>query len=169
MKRTLSLFTILAVIFASGCRTIRAPLGASGQKIKIAVLLDRGAAGLDARRAKYRQQLGAYMERDLLSRLNRCGYAATVVQAASDYKPQADAYLLAVKIKTYNPGNKFARMFVGYGAGATAIDIHYELRGQDKKPLLALDDGVGSSRDWTFCAAKLNQNMIKTITEHLAK
>lgn len=168
MKRVAAVLSILTLVAATGCKTTRAPVAASGQKIQISVLLDRGAEGLDERRAKYREQLGVYMERDLVRRLTRAGYAVSQIRDEAGYKAAPDSYLLAVKVTSYNPGSKAARMLVGYGAGATSINIHYELRGKDAAPLLAKDDGVGSSRDWTFCVVKLDQNIVAAVTGQLA-
>lgn len=183
MKNTLSLVLVSGILVTAGCAhrsatgekapkatsasaasvAVTAPAPTAGRAV-IYVLFDRGiATGVDDRETTQRQQVGDYMERDLVRALTKAGYAAKAIAKRAEFTAVADNYLLTVKIVRYNPGAKAARYVVGYGAGAASLDIHYELTGAKNDAVLSKDDGVGSSRDWQFCCRKLNQNMTQAI------
>lgn len=170
MKRCYVLLVALmaAVLVVGPAASAKAPMTAGGEKIKIFLLSDRGdPKTMTDQQFNQRNQVHAWMERDLIKILNKGGYEASLVRNRGEYKPGPGRYLLSVKIVSYNPGSKAARMFVGFGAGVTSLNNHYELFGKAKKPILAYDDGVGSSRDWKNCARKLNKNAIKRVSEKL--
>jgi hypothetical protein len=73
-----------------------------------------------------------------------------------------------VRIVRYNPGSKAARMFVGLGAGAASLDIHYEFSDPRGRKMLSKDDGVGTSLEWQRLARKLNENILDAIQRRLA-
>ena len=192
MKKMISLLLASAVVAAAGCAhhtakseaapkavthapkttDVAAPAAVAAPiagKVVISILFDRGIeAGTNAMETGQRNQVGTWMEKDLLRVLAKAGYEPRLIADRKEYTPGPDAYLLKVKIVRYNPGAKAARLVVGYGAGATSLDIHYDLLGAGDKSLLAKDDGVGSSRDWQFCCRKLNQNMSQAIGGILA-
>ena len=154
-----------------GCatRSAKAPLAASGQKIQIQFLCDRGdPATMESRQFQYRQEVGAFMERNLIARLGKSGYEASQIQKREEFKPGPDRYLLTIKITMYNPGSTAARMMVGYGAGAASMNTAYQLFGADPQPILEWTDGCGTSEHWSRIPIKLNTNVAKKITEKLA-
>jgi hypothetical protein len=163
----LALWTVASI----GCatRAPKAPLAASGQKIQIQFLCDRGdPATMESRQFQYRQEVGAFMERDLLNRLNKSGYEASQIQKREEFKSGPDRYLLTVKITMYNPGSTAARMMVGYGAGAASMNTAYQLFGADPQPVLEWTDGCGTSEHWSKIPRKLDASAVKKITEKLA-
>jgi hypothetical protein len=141
-----------------------------GKTIELYILSDRGNADeMTAAQYKNRQQVGQWMEQDMIRIFNRAGYAATLLQSRDEFTPGPGKYLLSVSIVNYNPGSKAARIVVGFGAGAVSLDNHYDLYGEATAPLLSYDDGVGSSRDWKNCARKLNENALKRVSQRLSE
>jgi hypothetical protein len=98
----------------------------------------------------------------------RGGFKAREITARDQFKAGPDEYLLTIKIVKYNPGSKAARIVVGFGAGSCSLDLHYDLFGTEKDPVLSKDDGVGSGLEWTRCIRKLNENMLTAINGKLA-
>jgi len=137
----------------------------------IYVLVDRNITPdmeLDA--VKARNALADWWEVDLVNVLaKRGGYDAKLIQTRGDFVSGPDTYLLTAKILKYNPGSKAARILVGFGAGSCSMDIHIEFFSAGNKQIFSKDDGVGSGRDWRNVARKLNENILKTVTEALKK
>ena len=160
---------VLFVMLLAGCaRAPRAPLSDAGEKIEIMVFSDRGnPAEMTERQYKYRIEVGQYMERDLINRLRRSGYRTELINSKDEFEARAGRYLLIVKIVSYNPGSSAARILVGFGAGAASLDNKYEFYGAGKEPIMAWDDGVGTSEHWTRIPRKLNANTVKRITGKL--
>jgi hypothetical protein len=135
----------------------RATVRATAPGTHVAVVLDRAIpAQLPQDKQQAQQQLGDWMEQDLVNVLKDAGYDATL--ATGQAAPRG-SYVLAVRFLKYNPGSKAARMFVGFGAGAASLDLHYELRSPAGKVLLSRNDGIGSGVDWRKVARQLNVNM----------
>lgn len=160
---------VLFVMLVAGCaRAPRAPLSDAGEKIEIMVFSDRGnPAEMTERQYKYRIEVGQYMERDLINRLRRSGYRTALINSKDEFEARAGQYLLIVKIVSYNPGSSAARILVGFGAGAASLDNKYEFYGAGQEPIMAWDDGVGTSEHWTRIPRKLNANTVKRITGKL--
>lgn len=172
MKKVCGILALLTALVAFGCvrPQVKAPTQAGGGNYSIAVLSDRGITPeLGPDRTNQYNQIGAWMEQDLLRMLQQAGYSARMVGSRSEFSPRPGEYLLSVRIVRYNPGSKAARMLVGFGAGATSLDTHYELYGSAPQPLLADDHGVGSSIEWTKVVQKLNQQMIDAVSRKLAE
>ena len=168
-KYSIVMCLVLFVMLVAGCaRAPRAPLADAGEKIEIMVFSDRGnPAGMTERQYKYRIEVGQYMERDLINRLRRSGYRALLINSKDEFEAQAGRYLLIVRIVSYNQGSSAARILVGFGAGAASLDNKYEFYGAGQEPIMAWDDGVGTSEHWTRIPRKLNANTVKRITEKL--
>jgi hypothetical protein len=166
----LVLCSFLAVLLVSACVTrSRAPVSASGSKVEIAVLSDRrDPKEMEARQWGWRNEVGQFMESDLVNQLNRAGYTARLIKSQNEFESADGRYLLKVEIKSYNPGSSAARVLVGFGAGAAGLDTHYELYGAATNPVLAWDDGVGTSQHWTKLPRKLNSNAVRKINEQLS-
>lgn len=162
----LALPLLLAILLLTGCAASsgRAPRNASGNKLEILVLSDRGDNV-----TKAIGELAPFMEKDLIGQLNRAGYQAKQIKVKSEFTPGNGRYLLTTRIVNYNPGSSAARMIVGFGAGSASLDNHYELFGNTAQPLLSWDDGVGTSEHWSKLCRKLNSNTVKRINDHLAK
>ena len=169
MKRLAILLMILLPLV--GCnKPHKNALQADGSKYRVQFIIDDGVnSSLGETQVRAQRQLRGWMENDLLRLLNRAGYKAAPINKVSEYKGGNGTYLLQAKIVNYNPGSKAARMLVGFGAGSTSLDIHYKILNGKKKQLVSKDDGVGSSRDWNYCARVLNQRMIATLDMNVGK
>ncbi len=169
-KKTIlmSLCAAAGLVLVFGCATAsNAPRTMTGEKIRIAVLSDRGDPNaMEARQWQYRTEVGTYMERDLINRLNRTGYDARLIQSESEYVPAADSYLLITEIRKYNPGSSAARIVVGFGAGSCSLDMHYTVR-NGAQVLQSWDDGIGTSMDWRRLAVALNDKLARKFNAEL--
>ena len=143
------------------------PTGLFGREkdkgIKVQLLFDRGLEGKTADQKTQLNQLSDYFEKCVAEIFTNNGVPAGVITSRNQFDPASGQYLLTVKTVNYNPGSKAARMMVGLGAGATSLDIHFELFGSDKTPLLAKDHGRGSSRDWKYLCKALGKDMLDAV------
>ncbi len=157
------------VITAVGCATApRAPQSAAGTQIEIHTLVNRGDPDtMNERQYRHRNEVGEWMERDLLTQLNRAGYVAHQIHSREEFEPAPGRYLLEVRIDSYHAGSSAARIMVGYGVGAASLDNSYTLYGEGEEALLEWSDGVGTSQHWTRLPRALNQNTVRHITTHL--
>lgn len=168
-KKYLYITLLLALTIAvSGCaRSAPAPMTSSGEKVEIVLLSHRGdPATMNERQYQFRNEVGEWMERDLLNMLRRSGYEARQITTREDFTPKDGRYLLEVTIDGYNPGSSAARMMVGFGAGAASLDNSYVLTAE-QQPLLTWSDGVGTSQHWTRLPRTLNERAVKRVTEYL--
>ncbi|HAK59857.1 MAG TPA: hypothetical protein DCO77_05665 [Nitrospiraceae bacterium] len=166
---TIGLSVVLS-LFVAACVSpgAKAPKTASGKGISMYVLINRGITrSMTNNQVKNRNQVGKWMERDLPALLKKAGYKPRLITRRSQYKSSGNAYLLVVKITSYNPGAKAARMFVGYGAGATSMKTHYELYGKGRRRILADDLGVGSGRDWRNVIRKIDTLTVRAVSQKL--
>ncbi len=169
MKRLCTVALLVVCLLGFGCnQKSSSPNMADDSKTLIMVLFDRGIDDtLTTKQVQWRNEVGTYMEADLVNRLKRAGYSARLILDQSEYTPVKNAFLLPVKIVSYNPGSQAARFLVGFGAGACGLDIHYELIDSVNTTLISTDDGTGSSRGWRPCVQKLNKNIIAAIRRNL--
>lgn len=169
MKRwIMALGTGLGLLMLFGCvTTSSAPKTASGHPIKLAVLSDRGDPNeMESKQWGYRNEVGSYMEEDLLRRLNRAGYDAKLIDSASEYTPAPDSYLLKMEITSYNPGSSAARIFVGYGAGACSLDMRYTVK-KGGQVVQQWEDGIGTSMDWHRLPNALNEKLVNKLNAEI--
>lgn len=159
------LFAVLLILTLSGCRNtnVRTNHMAEGNASVVKVLIIENFKGLTEQQIQQHRQVNAYMGKNMVRWLNKYGYSASLAKSRKDYRPSAGEYLVTEKILKYNPGNVGLRIGIGFGAGAASLDVHYEFYGKNKKAVLADDHGVGSSRNWTYCAEKINKDIIARI------
>ncbi|MBN2645717.1 MAG: DUF4410 domain-containing protein [Desulfuromonadaceae bacterium] len=159
----IALFLALTLLVGCGSGN-KAAVRADGSKYQVACLIDDGvtAAMLPDTVNQYRQ-VASWMENDLVRLLTRAGYQVRPIQSRSDYAAAPGSYLLQARITNYNPGSKAARMLVGFGAGATSLDIEYQIINGQGQQLYSKADGIGSGRDWTFCCRALNERMVSML------
>jgi hypothetical protein len=170
MNRSLSL--VLAVAFPVLACVPRAnvPAGSVAAGTRMSVVLDRNIpAQLPEDKKRAQAQIGDWMEGDLVNVLRDAGYQSGAVRDPRAAPAGARSYVLAVRLIRYNPGSTAARMFVGFGAGAASLDVHYELRTRDGRVLLSHDDGVGSGADWRKVARVLNVRMTEAVAATLSR
>lgn len=156
-----------ALVFSCGGRTGSAPKNADGSRVAIMLFTDRGITpDMAPDRVAQLDQLASWMENDLLSILDNAGYAGTrVADPATQAGP--GRYVLRVTVKNYSAGSKAARMLVGFGAGGVVLDTHFELFGEAPGALVIGDPSVGSGRDWTNAARKVNLQTVQAINARL--
>ncbi len=138
----------------------------------IQIVFDRGAEGLDAGHARERNQLGEFMDQDLVrvfARFSKQGYAARLIGSAAEFKPEPGNYLLNVKITEYNAGSKAARIIVGFGAGGMTLKVKIELLDGARKSLLSKEESAFSGRDWRNIARKVNELTVDSVVKTLGK
>lgn len=161
--------SIAALMVLNGCASSGrkvVPLTAAGTPIHIDVLCDRGdPATMEEKQWRYRNEVGAFMEPNLVRRLGDFKFSAALIQKESDFKKQPGTYLLKVRITSYNPGSAAARILVGYGAGACSLDCEYELLDGEGKTLMKWTDGIGTSGDWRRLPIALNKRNGKKIRD----
>ncbi|OQY20422.1 MAG: hypothetical protein B6I36_01225 [Desulfobacteraceae bacterium 4572_35.1] len=169
MKKIVLLLLLLLPIV--GCNRPQAvSVKADGSHYQVQFLVDAAIqSGMSEQQVRAQRQMATWMENDLLSLLTRAGYKASPISSSAKFKGGSGSYLLLVKVVNYNPGSKAARMLVGFGAGSTSIDINYQIFNGSKQQLENRDDGVGSSRDWNYCARVLNQRMLATLGDNVGK
>ncbi len=168
-KIAITISLVIGTLLFSGCVTSSAPQTSTGEKIKISVLSDRGdPKKMESRQWQYRNEVGAYMERDLINRLNRTGYDANLITSRKEHTSGPGRYLVEVSIKSYNPGSSAARILVGFGAGACSLDIHYAVFGSGSKAIMEWDDGIGTAGDWRRLPVALNNKLVHKLNAELA-
>lgn len=111
-------------------------------------------------------QLGRFMEEDLLAILEGTGYAAVRVEDPAT-TPAPGRYLLRTRVVSYKAGSKAARMLVGFGAGAAQLDTQFELVGPDGSVYVAGAPSVASGRDWKNAARKVNLQTVDAVNARL--
>ncbi len=159
---------LIGVVLLSGCATPSiAPVSSTGEKIKISVMSNRGnPSEMESRQWQYRNEVGAYMEVDLVNRLNRTGYEVKLIQSVSEYVPSANSYLVSMEITSYNPGSSAARIMVGFGAGACSMDMHYVVK-NGANALQEWKDGIGTSGDWRRLPRALDDKLVRKLNAEL--
>ncbi len=170
MKRIMTVLLLLFAGLVVGCAgpKVKAPQMGGGGQYTILVLADRGIGpDFESRRADQYGQIGRWMERDLLRMLKSAGYNGRQISSRDQFVAVPGTFLLTLRIVDYNPGSKAARMLVGFGAGTTSLDTHYQLFGTAAEPLLDKEHGVASSIEWTKVVQTLNQRMVDAVSERL--
>ncbi len=159
------LFAVLLILTLYGCRNtnVRTAHMPDGNAPVIKVLIIENFKGLTEKQIQQHSQVNAYMGKNMVRWLDKYGYKASLAKSRKDYRPAAGEYLITERIVKYNPGNVGLRIGVGFGAGATSLDVHYEFYGKNKRALLADNHGAGSSRNWTYCTEKINKDIIARI------
>jgi hypothetical protein len=169
MLRTLaqrSFAACLCFVVACGGRAGRAATLPDGRTIAIIVDADRGLNGADEARRAELNQLGNYMEGDLLATLLKSGYdPARATDAAA--QPGPGRYVLETQIVRYDSGSAAARVWMGFGASVAAIHAHYALIGPDSSVYTAGDLRVGSGADWRKAAHELNLRTVQAVNARL--
>jgi len=166
LKRLLLLaFLALFVTLSVGCggaKTART----SGGHGEMSVLSSPGdMSGLTSDQIAELRRVVTWMDRDIIKQLNRAGYRAVLLKSRHDFK--GPGHLLMMDVGRFSPGNRAARAFVGFGAGASSLDMHYKLLNSQGKTVSAWDDGTGSSKGGTYCAQTLNRNTVKQLNNVL--
>ena len=169
MKRIVFLMTIIAAaIILSGCGRKSVSLSPGIANDITILTLNSNLPNQTKDQEVELTRVITWMDRDILKNMKRTGYNAVLIKDIKDYK-QNSSKLLVIEVDNFNAGNRAARAFVGFGAGASSLDLNYKLFDEKGDELLAWKDGVGSSKGGTYCAQTLNRNAINKITTFLNK
>lgn len=151
------LVAVLSVSLFTGCGKKRARLNA-GNVEPIAVLtLDGNLSDQTPDQVAELNRVITWMDRDIIKQLKASGFNAVLIKDKKEYK-KSMGNLLVVDVDNFNAGNVALRAFVGFGAGASSLDLDYKLYNQQGKIIDQWKDGVGSSKGGTYCAQTLNLN-----------
>ncbi len=162
-KKLLILFSIsLLLNVTAGCGGGKQAAVKPGAGGDIAVLSLRGDTSIltDDQHAEL-VRVGRWMDKDIIKQLKRAGYNATLIESQKEFK--GSGHLLIIDVAKFTAGNRAARAFVGYGAGASSLDLTYKLLNSQGSIIKQWDDGVGSSKGGTYCAQTLNRNAAQKV------
>jgi len=170
---TLILSLLLLVGLTGGCATNstkEADVKVKPQAgTKIAVLtLDGNLAGQSADQARELDMVMQWMDRDIIKIMRQAGFEPVLIKEMQGYKPDMGK-LLVIEVERFNAGNRAARAFVGYGAGAASLDLSHKLLDENGALLSEWRDGVGSSKGGTYCAQTLDRRALDKVTGLLNK
>lgn len=165
---TLILSLILLVGLTGGCvknGTREAEVQAKPQAgTKIAVLtLDGNLPGQTPDQVRELDIVMDWMDRDIIKIMNKAGYDAVLIKERQAYKRDMGK-LLVIEVERFNAGNRAARAFVGYGAGAASLALGYKLLDENGGLLSEWRDEVGSSRGGTYCAQTLDRRALDKVS-----
>jgi hypothetical protein len=168
MRKVVGAVAVLSTLLAMGCATMKAPILPNGQKINLFMLVNRGDQNaMQEKQWKYRNEVGEYMENDLIGRLTAAGYNVRQIQNRNEFTAGEGNYLLSIAITSYNPGSKAARMLVGSFVGMCSLTTRYELIGTDAAVLTSSDTSSRSGSDWRDCVRKNDSVTMKAVTIRL--
>ena len=157
---------VLALII--GCRPQKPPVMQDSKQVAIFVLSDRGIkSGMKEDEVKDRNEMGQFMEENMIETLKREGYNATLIQNRSQYVSSLSNYLVSMKINDLRLVGRASRGWGGLIAGPTILKSHYEVAGTSKKLSLSYDDEDTTTGDWTNSPRELNDRLVKKINDRL--
>lgn len=168
MKRlTLLLSFVLLVGLTGGCVKNSAKETEGQAKpqagTRIAVLtLDGNLPGQTADQARELNIVMDWMDSDIIKIMNKAGYEAVLIKQRQAYKREMGK-LLVIEVERFNAGNRAARAFVGYGAGAASLGLTYKLFDENGRSLAEWRDEVGSSKGGTYCAQTLDRRALDKV------
>jgi len=168
-KQFLSVAAVAMIAaFMFGCAA-KAPVMQDGKQVAIFVLSNRGIkADTKEDERKDRNEMGQFIEEDLVNSLKHDGYNTTQIQNQNQYVKGSTNYLATVRINDLRIVGRAARSFAGFTAGPTILKNHYEISGASGKIALSYDDEDSTIHDWTNSPRELNQRFMTKINEKLA-
>jgi len=158
---------LVAAFVMMGCAA-KAPVMQDGKQVAIFVLADRGIKDSQKEdERKDRNEMGQFMEEDLISTLKHYGYNATLIQNNSQYVQGSSNYLVSYKINEIRLVGRGARSWGGFMAGPTILKAHFEVSGTSGKLSLSYDDEDSTTQDWTKSPKELNERLINKINDKM--
>jgi len=172
MRKAVGAVAVLSVLLTAGCATLKAPLQPNGQKINLFLLVNRGdPAAMQENQWKYRNEVGEYMESDLIRRLTELGYSVRQIQNRNEFTAGEGNYLFSIAITSYYPGviagAPIGMSAIGQWGGGAKLITHYELYGADVAALTSSDAKPRSEHGWRGCVRENNTVTIKGVTVRL--
>jgi hypothetical protein len=170
MKRQFFAIAVVALIasLVFGCAPPKPPVMQDGKQVTMFVLSDRGIkSGTKEDERNDRNEMGQFIEEDLVNALKHEGYNATLIKNRNQYVQGPVNYLVTVKIIDLRLVGRASRGWLGYASGPTILKAHYEVSGSSKKLALAYDDEDATTNDWTSSPRELNQRLAQKINDKL--
>jgi hypothetical protein len=167
MKKQVVLIVVVALMAALfiGCAA-KAPVMQGGKQVALFVLSDRGIkAGMKEMEISDRNEMGEFLEEDIISELKHEGYNAVLIKNRSQYVQGPANYLVSVRIIDLRLVGGGARYWAGATVGPTVLKAHYEVSGSSNKVALSYDDEDTTFRDWSDAAKELNDRLAKKLNE----
>lgn len=165
--------TVVLVCVASlAARTRGASPATSGGGKKIFVVVDRGVDEVTERFVKQRNQVGVYLERDLVTRLQRAGFVPALVKSTDEFKGEAGTLLLTAKIVDYDSGGRTTTFVFGgvqTKSGQPSMELRCELfTKKGSEPAMKDDLKVTTRRQsWQAVAQRINALTVSAVQEAL--
>ena len=132
MKKRIVEVVLVAMIaaFIAGCAA-KAPVMQDGKQVGIFILSDRGIKeGMKEEERKDRDEMGQFMEEDLIDMLKHEGYNAILIKSPDQHIAGSANYLITVRISDLRLVGRAARGWGGFMAGPTVLKNHYEVSGK---------------------------------------
>jgi hypothetical protein len=170
MKKSFFTVTAVAVIaaFVLGCAP-KAPVIKDGKQVAIFVLSDRGIkSGMKEDERKDRNEMGQFLEENIIDTLKHEGYNATLIKNKGQYVQGSVNYLVAVRINDLRLVGRSARGWGGMIAGPTILKLHYDVTAPGNKTFASYDDEDTTTGDWTNSPRTLNQRLADKLNDKLA-
>ncbi len=164
--RLMVLFLMVVVGGAAGCSKRQVNLDPDVPKELTVVSLHGNTSRQTEEQLVELNSVVRWMDSNLLRLLKRSGFNAVLVKDIEKYQ-KGTGNLLVVDVDRYNAGNRIARVFISFGAGASSLDLDYKFFDKDGAVLEEWKDGVGSSKGGTYCAQALNKNVVWKIANLL--
>lgn len=165
-KRLLLLCSLLLLTLSIGCSGVKTNQKTVSTALTggdMSVLSLRGdTSGMTKDQIVELKRVGTWMDRDIIKQLKKAGYNPKLLKSRKDFK--GPGHLLIIDVAKFKAGNKAARVFVGFGAGGSSLDLKYKLIDSRGASMSSWEDGVGSSKGGTYCAQTLNRNTIKKLS-----
>jgi hypothetical protein len=169
MKRWFFAVAVVSIIasFIFGCAP-KAPVMQDGKQVAMFVLSDRGIKnGMKEDESKDRNEMGQFIEEDLINTLKHEGYNATLIQKQSQNVRGRANYLVTVKIIELRLVGRASRTWLGITTGPTILKNHFEVSGSGNKLSLSYEDEDSTTGDWTRSPQELNQRLVQKINDKL--
>lgn len=169
MKRIAVILSLTLLLgLTGGCVKKRAEVNPQVTKTIAVLTLDGNLPNQTADQDRELKIVIDWMDRDLIKNMKQAGFQPVLIKDRQEYKPEMGK-LLEVDVDKFNAGNRAARAFVGFGAGAASLDLTYRLLDESGAPLSEWRDGVGSSLGGTYCAQTLNKRALEKVVGLLNK
>ena len=163
MKRIAVILSLTLLLgLTGGCVKKRAEVNPQVTRTIAILTLDGKLPNQTADQDRELKTVIDWMDRDLLKIMKQAGFQPVLIKDRQEYQPEMGK-LLVVDVDKFNAGNRAARAFVGFGAGAASLDLSYKLLDESGGPLSEWRDGVGSSLGGTYCAQTLNKRALDKV------
>jgi hypothetical protein len=151
-----------------GCGPPKPPVIRDSKQVAIFVLSDRGIkSGMTEDESKDRNEMGQFMEENLVDLLKHEGYNTTLIQNMNQDVQGPENYLIAFRINNLRLVGKGSRFWIGMMGGPTILECHIEVSGSSGKLSMSYDDEDTTTGDWTNSPRELNERLAKKINDRL--